>query len=113
MFIIADPLARPRRREAGQGLVEYALILVLVALVVIVILSVLGTAIQEPYNQILCTFQAGSSRWQGYDVAMSFTPPLDYYGCLASGQFLDQLTQNDPDTFIEGMRFLTSTRQRG
>jgi Flp pilus assembly pilin Flp len=113
MLIIHHPFVKHRHREAGQGLVEYALILVLVALAAVVILSVLGTAVQEPYHQILCTFQVGTNRWQGYDVAMSFTPPLEYYGCLADGQYLDALTQNDPDTFVEGMRFLRATRQRG
>ena len=37
----------------GQGLVEYALILVLVALTVIVILSVLGQTIGETFSNIM------------------------------------------------------------
>ena len=40
-------------REEGQGLVEYALILVLVAIVVIVILAVLGPAIGNIFSQIV------------------------------------------------------------
>ena len=40
-------------RQEGQGLVEYALILVLVALVVIVILAVLGPAIGNTFSQIV------------------------------------------------------------
>jgi pilus assembly protein Flp/PilA len=40
-------------REEGQGLVEYALILVLVAIVVIVILTVLGPAIGDIFSQIV------------------------------------------------------------
>ncbi len=39
-------------KEKGQGLVEYALILVLVAIVVIVILSLLGPAIGNVFSQI-------------------------------------------------------------
>lgn len=39
-------------REDGQGLVEYALILVLVAIVVIAILTLLGPAIGEVFSQI-------------------------------------------------------------
>ena len=39
--------------ERGQGLVEYALILVLVAVVVIAILSLLGPAIGNVFSQIL------------------------------------------------------------
>jgi pilus assembly protein Flp/PilA len=40
-------------REEGQGLVEYALILVLVALVVIVVLVLLGPAIGNMYSNIV------------------------------------------------------------
>ncbi len=40
-------------RKSGQGLVEYALILVLVAVVVIVILSLLGPAIGNVFSNIL------------------------------------------------------------
>lgn len=41
------------KKEAGQGLVEYALILVLVAVVVIVILALLGPAIGNVFSTIL------------------------------------------------------------
>ncbi|HOT91972.1 MAG TPA: Flp family type IVb pilin [Anaerolineae bacterium] len=39
-------------REEGQGLVEYALILVLIAIVVIVVLSLLGSQISTIFSQI-------------------------------------------------------------
>ena len=39
-------------REEGQGLVEYALILVLVAIVVIVILTLLGTQVSTVFSTI-------------------------------------------------------------
>jgi pilus assembly protein Flp/PilA len=39
--------------EQGQGLVEYALILVLVAIVVIVILALLGPAIGNIFSNIV------------------------------------------------------------
>ena len=39
-------------REEGQGLVEYALILVLIAIVVIVVLGLLGTQISEIFEEI-------------------------------------------------------------
>ena len=44
-------------KEKGQGLVEYALILVLVAIVVIVILSLLGPAIGNVFSQIMDAIQ--------------------------------------------------------
>ena len=40
-------------QEKGQGLVEYALILVLVAIVVIVILALLGPAIGKVFSSII------------------------------------------------------------
>ena len=40
-------------REDGQGLVEYALILVLVAVVVIAILTLLGPAVGNVFLQIM------------------------------------------------------------
>jgi pilus assembly protein Flp/PilA len=39
-------------REKGQGLVEYALILVLIAVVVIAILTVLGTQVSTVFSRI-------------------------------------------------------------
>lgn len=39
-------------REEGQGLVEYALILVLVAIVVIAILAILGPQIGNVFSRI-------------------------------------------------------------
>jgi pilus assembly protein Flp/PilA len=41
------------RKEAGQGLVEYALILILVAVVVIVILALLGPAIGNIFSNVM------------------------------------------------------------
>ncbi len=40
-------------REEGQGLVEYALILVLVAVVVIVILALLGPVIGNVFSSVV------------------------------------------------------------
>jgi pilus assembly protein Flp/PilA len=42
-----------KMQKKGQGLVEYALILVLVAIVIIIILSVLGPAIGNVFSQIV------------------------------------------------------------
>ena len=51
-------------QEKGQGLVEYALILVLVAVVVIVILALLGPAIGNVFSNIVSNIQrlAGADR---------------------------------------------------
>jgi pilus assembly protein Flp/PilA len=44
--------SRLEQGEAGQGMVEYALILVLIAIVVIVILSVLGKQVNNAFSNI-------------------------------------------------------------
>jgi pilus assembly protein Flp/PilA len=43
--------------ESSQGLVEYALILVLIAVVVIIILALLGPAIGNVFSNIVATFR--------------------------------------------------------
>jgi pilus assembly protein Flp/PilA len=40
------------KKEKGQGLVEYALILALIAIVVIAVLAILGTRVREKFNTI-------------------------------------------------------------
>jgi pilus assembly protein Flp/PilA len=45
--------AQPEREEEGQGLVEYALILVLVAIVVIAILAILGPQLGTFVNRLM------------------------------------------------------------
>jgi pilus assembly protein Flp/PilA len=39
-------------RESGQGMVEYALILVLIAIVVIVILTVVGNQVTNTFSNV-------------------------------------------------------------
>jgi pilus assembly protein Flp/PilA len=39
-------------KEKGQGMVEYALIIVLIAIVVIIVLTILGTQISAVFSQI-------------------------------------------------------------
>lgn len=46
-------LNRARNRQSGQGMVEYALILVLVSIVVIVILLTMGNQIQNVFSNVV------------------------------------------------------------
>ena len=48
-------------REDGQGLVEYALILVLVSITVIVLLTLLGTQVREVFNDVQGTLSSRPS----------------------------------------------------
>lgn len=54
-------LKKVLKREKGQGLVEYALILVLIAIVVIAILALLGPSVGEIYSNVLCAIEAGGN----------------------------------------------------
>ena len=46
-------MGKPRLPETGQGLVEYALIMLFVAIAVIVILALLGPAIGNIFSTII------------------------------------------------------------
>lgn len=50
-----------KREEKGQGLVEYALVLVLVAVVVIGVLTVLGPSVSQVYAQVIAGLGGGGS----------------------------------------------------
>ena len=50
--------------ERGQGLVEYALIIVLVILIVIIVLALVGTRItQNLYSKIVSALPGGKPAW--------------------------------------------------
>ena len=55
-YHLFQEIAMYRIREEGQGLVEYALILVLVAVVVIAILTLLGPSIGNVFSEIKNNF---------------------------------------------------------
>ncbi|HYF63925.1 MAG TPA: hypothetical protein VD886_13980 [Herpetosiphonaceae bacterium] len=48
---------RRRSRSAGQGLVEYALLLALIAIVVVGSLKMLGGATNDKFDQVNCTME--------------------------------------------------------
>ena len=56
------------KKEEGQGLVEYALILVLVAVVVIAILTILGPRVVVVYARIMGGFTGQSITMSGSEV---------------------------------------------
>jgi Flp pilus assembly pilin Flp len=67
------PRRRKRRRglEQGQGLVEYALLLVLVGTAVIVVLSTLGGAVSNSYSNIVCTLHSQADCTPPQEVAQA------------------------------------------
>jgi pilus assembly protein Flp/PilA len=46
------PRLRARDEERGQGMVEYAFILVLIAVVVVVVLSVMGAQVKNVFSNV-------------------------------------------------------------
>lgn len=64
-----------KRKTQGQGLVEYALILLLVAVVVIVCLAVLG-----PLLRNIFTKDQAAAAQQNKTVWTEIEPPHPYYG---------------------------------
>jgi pilus assembly protein Flp/PilA len=59
------------KRQEGQGLVEYALILVLVAVVVIVILTVLGPQVSGVFARVMAGLNGQSLTGQGLEYAFT------------------------------------------
>ena len=57
-WMVSQNLA-PSSTQRGQGLVEYALVLVLVAVVVIAILTLLGPQIGNVFSRVLCGIEEG------------------------------------------------------
>jgi pilus assembly protein Flp/PilA len=49
---IRTALIRAQRDEAGQGMAEYALILVLIAVVVILILTIVGKQVNNAFSNV-------------------------------------------------------------
>jgi pilus assembly protein Flp/PilA len=44
------------KKERGQGMVEYALLIVLLAIVVVVMIQVMGTSVSIMYSNIVSAF---------------------------------------------------------
>jgi Flp pilus assembly pilin Flp len=50
-----------KQPERGQGLVEYALLIVLVAIVVVAALSMMGGQVRQTFNNITCVLDMSST----------------------------------------------------
>jgi pilus assembly protein Flp/PilA len=59
--VMLKKLMAKMQNEEGQGLVEYALIIVLVSIVVIAALSMLGTNVSTVFQNIATTLDPGGS----------------------------------------------------
>lgn len=68
---------RWRKLEQGQGLVEYALILVLVSVVVLVVLAVLGPTIGNLFSGVVCNLRNPTSTTCFAAAVVSYADPID------------------------------------
>jgi pilus assembly protein Flp/PilA len=59
------------KKQKGQGMVEYALILVLVAVVVIAALTIMGPMVRSVYQRIMFGMSCGP----GKECTLQCTPP--------------------------------------
>ena len=77
------------RKEKGQGLVEYALILVLIAIVVIVAMQVLGDKVSDTFGTVNSGLSADGSGGSSSPTAVPTTPSNPNisvtFNCSASG----------------------------
>lgn len=80
--------------EKGQGLVEYALILVLVAIVVIVILATMGPAIGGVYCDIVIQLGSPCTGGHYYNSVGEATA-----ACTSSDGHLDWTDEDAPDGY--------------
>jgi pilus assembly protein Flp/PilA len=84
------------RSEKGQGLVEYALILVLVAIVVLAVLLLMGPVVGNAFSNIVANLQRFSGGGN-YTVALNGTPSVTKissgFGCTYSPSVPVRVTQ--------------------
>jgi pilus assembly protein Flp/PilA len=86
-------LSRLKRKDReGQGLVEYALILVLVAIVVIAILTLFGQAVANTYCGVVYTLHSGSK-----PVKICKAPIVTCVATNTSSTFAVEAKVMDPD----------------
>ena len=74
------------RKERGQGLVEFALILVLIAIVVIVAMQVLGDKVSDTFDTVNSGLSADGSGGASSPTAVPTVDPYaDYVAAAAMG----------------------------
>ncbi|MGB3716615.1 MAG: hypothetical protein WA996_19520 [Candidatus Promineifilaceae bacterium] len=87
----------PLPEERGQGLIEYALILILVAILIIVALAVMGTEIKTAYCQVISQFP-GSENPCNLDVVVITKAEYDpeaqelHFDATSNGDYYPDVT---------------------
>ena len=94
--------ALPLPKEHGQGLLEYALILSLVAVLVIVALAVVGTSIEAAYCQIISQFPGSENHCSVDSVDVVVITRADYNDTEPPKLHIDATSDGDyhPDVTL-------------
>jgi Flp pilus assembly pilin Flp len=87
----------PLPEKSGQGLIEYALILSLVAIVVIVALAVMGTTIRRVYCQVISQFPGNETPCDEIDMVVITKADYD---SLKQELHLDATSNGDFDPTV-------------
>ena len=57
MLSLYHKLRHPLSRQAGQGMVEYAFILILVSTIVVIVLVTMGTQVRNMFSNVVSNFK--------------------------------------------------------
>ena len=61
LVLVLGSFHQEQSQENGQGLVEYALVIIFVAVVLILLLTLLGPGVQNMYSNILTEMQTAGT----------------------------------------------------
>lgn len=93
----AQHLPKAAKSEAGQGLVEYAITLVLVGVVVTAVLLLLGPAVGNVFSKVACNLRRSGAQNCGTAAATAIptaTAVVSTYNCTAP-TLIDQAAVQD------------------
>src|ERR1700694_3871574 len=111
---------RRRGKQPAQGMVEYSLVLALVAVVAIVVLTVLGGTISSFYSNVVCSLghsvcvggpgaspgaspSPSPSPAPAYASVIAADSPLNYFQLEGTSPFIDSGSLNQPGTASGGV----------
>ncbi|MET3206821.1 UNVERIFIED_ORG: pilus assembly protein Flp/PilA [Arthrobacter sp. UYEF13] len=74
LSLYTNLMIRLRSEEKGATAVEYGIMVALIAVVIIVAVTLLGTTLTETFNSVACNVKGGA--WTGTVAAVGGTPAV-------------------------------------
>ena len=104
-----------RSKQQGQGLVEYALILVLVSVISIIVLAALGTQVQETFCDVLFSLGENAPNVEACEAPRVTCGGLSNGATVASPVFMEAIVRDNKgpeniqqvEFFVDGARVRT------